>query len=259
MRFELTLTVDRGQGTLLPCNYMYELCSVIYKILNEGDPVFTAWLHDKGFTNEKKAFKLFTFSNLLIPRFKIEGDRLDIWCDDIRLIVSFYPIEAIDAFVIGLFKDRRIELGDRTSKVTFDVGAVKRLPEPEFKETMRFRTLSPIFIDEKTEEGRPTRHLSPSDPQFPFLLNYNLLEKYRAFYQKEPSPEWQPLEVRVIGEPKMKVITIKNNTPQETKLRAYNCQLEISGEIELLKLLYASGAGRQNSLGFGFVCVPPPD
>lgn len=255
MRFELTLTVDREYGTQLPCNYMYELCSVIYKILNEGDPEFTAWLHDKGFTNEKKAFKLFTFSNLLIPCFKIEEDRLNILCDEIRLLVSFYPIEAIDAFVIGLFKDRRIELGDWKSKVVFHVGAVKRLPEPEFKETMRFRTLSPVFMDEKTEEGRPTRHLSPTDPQFAFLLNYNLLEKYRAFYKKEPSAEWRPLEVKVIGEPKMKVITIKNNTPQQTKLRAYNCQLEISGEIELLKLLYTSGAGRQNSMGFGMLGV----
>ena len=60
MRLKLVLKIV--EGTVLPCNYMYELSSCLYKVLNEGNPVFTAWLHDKGYCKEKKAFKLFTFS-----------------------------------------------------------------------------------------------------------------------------------------------------------------------------------------------------
>ena len=65
MRLKLVLKIV--EGTVLPCNYMYELSSCLYKVLNEGNPVFTAWLHDKGYCKEKKAFKLFTFSNFYFP------------------------------------------------------------------------------------------------------------------------------------------------------------------------------------------------
>ena len=99
MRLKLVLKIV--EGTVLPCNYMYELSSCLYKVLNEGNPVFTAWLHDKGYCKEKKAFKLFTFSNFYFPCFRIEGDRIFVLADTAQLIVSFYPIEAIDAFVIG--------------------------------------------------------------------------------------------------------------------------------------------------------------
>ena len=99
MRLKLVLKIV--EGTVLPCNYMYELSSCLYKVLNEGNPVFTAWLHDKGYCKEKKAFKLFTFSNFYFPCFRIEGDRIFVLADTAQLIVSFYPIEAIDAFVMG--------------------------------------------------------------------------------------------------------------------------------------------------------------
>ena len=55
MRLKLVLKIV--EGTVLPCNYMYELSSCLYKVLNEGNPVFTAWLHDKGYCKEKKAVR----------------------------------------------------------------------------------------------------------------------------------------------------------------------------------------------------------
>ena len=38
MRLKLVLKIV--EGTVLPCNYMYELSSCLYKVLNEGNPVF---------------------------------------------------------------------------------------------------------------------------------------------------------------------------------------------------------------------------
>lgn len=118
MRLKLVLKIV--EGTVLPCNYMYELSSCLYKVLNEGNPVFTAWLHDKGYCKEKKAFKLFTFSNFYFPCFRIEGDRIFVLADTAQLIVSFYPIEAIDAFVME-YPKKKIKtiyyngIGNRTS------------------------------------------------------------------------------------------------------------------------------------------------
>lgn len=59
MRLKLVLKIV--EGTVLPCNYMYELSSCLYKVLNEGNPVFTAWLHDKGYCKEKKYLNYLPF------------------------------------------------------------------------------------------------------------------------------------------------------------------------------------------------------
>lgn len=254
MRVKLILKLI-GEDYVLPCNYMYELSSCLYKVLNEGDAGFTSWLHDEGYCKERKAFKLFTFSNLYIPRWKRDEDRLYILSDTVELVVSFYPIEAIDVFVMGLFKDRRIRIGDRKSQVAFEVASIERLPEPIFSRTMRFRTLSPLFIEEQFPDTDRTLHLSPEAPQFAGLLHLNLLEKYRAFYAKEPDASWPATQVQVLSVPKAKTITIKTGTPQQTRMKSYLFDFELRGEPELLRLGYDGGFGRLNAQGFGCVEV----
>lgn len=251
----LKLVFKLLKGSTLPCNYMYELSSCLYKILNEGDSQFAVWLHEQGYCKERKAFKLFTFSNLYVPRFRIEGDRLQILTDTVQLIVSFYPLEAIDAFVVGLFRNRRLRLGDYKSQVELEVATVERLPEPEFLPRMSFKTLSPIFIEEQFSDSSRTIHLPPTDPKFTELLHLNLLEKYRAFFGKEPDPAWPVTRLRVLSVPKAKTITLKVGTSAETKIKGYLFQFELEGEPELLRLGYYGGFGRLNSQGFGIVNV----
>lgn len=253
MRLNLVLKLIEGKE--LPCNYMYELSSSLYKILNEGNPEFTSWLHESGFCKGKKAFKLFTFSNFYISQFRIEGDRLKMLADTVRLVVSFYPIEAIDAFVIGLFRDRRVEIGDRKSKVMFEVSTIERMPEPEFTSRMAFKTLSPMFIEEQFPDTRRTVHLQPDDPKFAELLHLNLLEKYRAFYGQEPDASWPVTRLHLLSVPKAKTITLKAGTPQETRMKGYLFRFELEGQPELLRLGYDGGFGRLNSQGFGCVEV----
>lgn len=253
MRLKLNLKLLKGN--VLPCNYMYELSSCLYKILNEGNPEFTAWLHDKGYCKGKKTFKLFTFSNLYISRFAIKGDRLHILTDNMFLIVSFYPIEAIDAFVIGLFKNRQIEIGDRKSRILLEVEAIERLSRPNIVSKMVFKTISPMFIEEQFQDNPQTIHLGPKDPRFAELLHLNLLEKYRAFYGKEPESSLPVMHLSLLSVPKAKTITLKAGTPQETKIKGYMFRFGLEGQPELLRLGYDGGFGRLNSQGFGCVEV----
>lgn len=251
MRFELNLKLKHGRE--LPCNYLYELSSLIYNILQAGDAEFTDWLHNKGFCKEKKAFKLFTFSNLFIPHFEIIGDRIRILSDNVRLIISFYPIETIDVFIIGLFKNRTFTLGDQKSRVDFEILSIKKLPEPKFTSILHFKSISPLFIEEQFSDSHKTNHLSPENPKFAELLHSNLLEKYRAFYGIEPDPSWCLTQIRLLSVPKAKTITIKSGTPQETKIKGYMCCFELNGIPELLRIGYYGGFGRLNSQGFGCV------
>lgn len=254
MRLKLILKLV-GRECVLPCSYAYELSSCLYKILNEGNSEFTQWLHDVGYCKEKKSFKLFTFSNFYFSRYQIEGDRLHILSDTAQLIISFWPIEAIDTFVMGLFKERRLEIGDRKSKAVFEVSTVERMPEPYFNSSMIFKTLSPVFIEEQFPDTRRTIHLSPNDPKFVELLHLNLLDKYRAFYGQEPDPFWPVTRLRVLSAPKAKTIALKTGTPQETRMKGYLFQFELQGQPELLRLGYSGGFGRLNSQGFGCVEV----
>lgn len=255
MRFQLTLHLRDRNRTILPCSYVYELSSTLYKILNKGDVNFTSWLHDHGYCKNKKSFKLFTFSNLYVPSFRIEGTRFHILSDVVKLKVSFFPIEAIEVFVIGLFKNREFILGDRFSQVPFEVVNIERLPEPEFVPRMAFKTLSPMFIEEQFPDKRRTVHLQPDDPKFAELLHLNLLEKYRAFYGQEPDASWPATHLHLLSSPKAKTISLKTGTPQETRMKGYMFQFELDGQPELLRLGYDGGFGRLNSQGFGCVEV----
>lgn len=254
MRFELTLDIiKRERRNILPLNYQYELSSWIYKVLNEGDPIFSTWLHTQGYKTKDKPFKLFTFTNLRIESFRIDNDRLIINSDKAFLIISFLPNEAITPFIIGLFKDRHFILGDRQSQVAFDVTEVKSIPPITFSEEMTFKTISPLFVDEVELDTGRNNHLSPESVHYSTLIHHNLLEKYRAFYKREPDATWPETKIEIIGASKSKKITIKAGTSQATELKAYQYKFKIKGSKELIEIGYYGGFGRENSQGFGCV------
>ena len=253
MRFRLTLRLN-GRANVLPLNYQYELSSWIYAVLNKGDRRLAAWLHEHGYRSRDKEFKLFTFSHLRVPSFRVEGDRMLVQSGRVELLVSFYPVEVAEPFISGLFKGCSFFLGDKKSGVDFLVESVERCPEVEFTRHMAFRTLSPLFMDERKKRmGAPTRHLSPEEPSFGHSLHTNLLAKYQAIHGQLPPDDWEPTRFRLLGPPRSKVIAIKQSTAAATRLRAYFCRFELSGEPELLALAYHVGLGRLNSQGFGCI------
>ncbi|MFP4622196.1 MAG: CRISPR-associated endoribonuclease Cas6 [Bacteroidales bacterium] len=264
MRFRLTLeNTDKG---LLPLNYQYELSAWIYKTLNYGNREFADWLHREGYTNDYKQFKLFTFSNLLVPEYHIEGDRMKIESRECELIVSFYPINSLEYFVSGLFSNQAFSIGDKRSKAPFAVKTVEKLPEPEFRTEMEFKALSPILVSyKKSENQKYARYMQPGDEEYGDLLIKNLAAKYRAFYSGEPVASTEdglddtdPVDTgnmdytfKPLSKPKSRLITIKKGSRQESKLRGYLYRFRLKAPVELIRLGYYAGFGEKNSLGFG--------
>ena len=114
MRFKLFLSIDkRPFGNRLPFNYPYELSAVIYKILANADHAFAEWLHDNGFEADKKVFKLFSFSRLQIPQYRVEGNLLNILSDSAEWYLSFLPERSTQEFFLGVFREQQFELGNR--------------------------------------------------------------------------------------------------------------------------------------------------
>ena len=217
MRFKLSLELTNKKQNLLPLNYQYELSAWIYKVLHYGSPDFSRWLHDHGFLNDRKQFRLFTFSNLAIPERKVMGDRL--------------------------------------SQVPFRVVAVEAMPEPEFRVTMTFTAISPLLISFKKPEDRYARYLSPPDPEYSTLFFRNLKEKQIAFTGKPCDFDEKAGNFKQLSEPRKKGILIKADTPMQSKLIGYQYDFKLTAPVELIRLCYYTGFGENNSFGFGCVEV----
>ena len=250
MRFKIKIEIH-GQSMTLPINYQYEFSSWIYKLIREGNPDFAEWLHANGYTNEKKQFKLFTFSNLSGFRYKVDGDRIKFLSNSADLVISFYPIELIETFVLGLFKSQEFSIGDKYSKIEFVVKTVERLPEPVVTDQMSFKLISPIHITQKNPfNENKVDHLNPMHKDFEKLFISNLIEKYNA-YNEARDFDISSFSLKILSEPIQRLIKIKADKPGETKLTGYLFDFELHSTIELNKIGYYAGFGKSNSLGFG--------
>jgi len=256
MRFELTISLINLRRNVLPLNYQYELSSWIYSVLHSGNPEFAAWLHDHGYTDNRKQFRMFTFSNLDIPQRRIQGDRLEIMSREISMVVSMLPDEMIRHFITGLFQDQSFTLGDRLTQVPLKVISVEGIAGPLFSESMSFTSLSPLLISFKYPDDRYARYLAPDHPQYPALFFRNLKEKMQAYSGVDIPFDEKDGVLQILTEPRKKGILIKAGTPMESKIIGYQYDFRLTAPQELLRFGYYTGFGEKNSMGFGCVDLP---
>lgn len=261
MRLKLILkTTDRNP--VIPINYQYPVASAIYKILNNAEPEFTKLLHNKGYSSEhNRRFKFFTFSKLFFPvPAKVKNNTLLLSSNEsiYFLISSFNEEDFIKNFVIGLFESQEFPIGlKNVCHTNFKVVYVETLPEPKLKGTLKCKCISPICVSLRDNQLQPT-YLRALDPRVPEAIKNNLIWKYRTLFDNEEIQDEFNFKIdedyvmKTGGENKVsKLITIKENQPDETKVRGFVTPFTISGSIPLLQIAYRCGIGEKNSMGFG--------
>ena len=254
--------IDPGKR-VLPVNYQYPLSAWIYKTISHGNHEFARFLHERGFDAGNRSYKLFTFSwfKFVERGFRIEGDRLMLLNDNFSFDISFLAPAAMQHFVAGLFSEQSFTLGDKQSQVPLRVKSIEAMPLPGFAAVMRYRATSPILVSTLTADARHATYLSPEDPQFGKLMTDNLQHKFFAAvnaglidskleFDDESTPGF-----RLLSEPRSKVMLIKANSPQQTRIRAYLFDFELRIHPVLQQIGYLSGFGEKNSLGLGGVEV----
>jgi len=252
MRFKISINFDfNAFGNKLPANYQYELSAWIYHTLAKGDKEYTEWLHQNGYTNDKKQFRMFTFSHLQIPKLRMEGDRMVLQSEQACFYISFLPERTTEEFIRGVFSSQFFDLGDRISKVHCSIQSLAVVALPDFKETMIFQTISPMVISGRLDNGHVT-YLSPEEPNAAQLLSETLRAKYLAYYGK-PFEEDFESGFKLLTPVKRKKITIKAGTLQQTYIVGYMVRFSLRLPIELMKLVYETGVGEKGSMGFGMV------
>ena len=171
MRFRLTLHTK--QYSLIPFNYQYPLSAAIYKIIQSADAQFAEFLHNTGYGQRHKNFKLFTFSDIKTPFVK-NGDRMRLQTGEGELIVCFYIPQAAENFIKGLFLDQKLEIADQKSKTTFIISQVESLPvtyNPAVEKQV-LQPLSPLILGKKNSRGHYD-YRSPEDEDFKDCLLHN--------------------------------------------------------------------------------------
>lgn len=255
MRFRLNLQTN--QGSVLPFNYQYPLSSAIYKIIQRADAGFAAFLHNTGYGEGHKSFKLFTFSDILTP-FVRRGDRMQLTTGEAELTICFYLPMAAENFIRGLFMHQRLEVADRMSKVVFTVVGVESLPSAiPTTGSVVLQPLSPIVVGRKNDRGHYD-YRSPEDDNFCECLYYNWMEKCAAVGLPVAVGDDEPdVSIDVLfynHPPQQRLITIKGGTEAETKIRGYTkFRLAVSAPVEMVEVALGAGLGLNNAMGMGCV------
>ena len=264
MQFRISLRCQEPEP-VLPVNYQYELSSWIYKVIQNADADYAAFLHQQGHLAGRKSFKLFCFSQLQVPKYEIEGDRLRIKSPVLSFVIGFYLDRTAEEFVRGLFSEQQFRLGDRQTQARLQVQAVEVLPDrlPAGQQVIRVRFLSPLVVARKQEGGHDD-YLAPGEPDFAPLFWLNVLEKYRAA-TGQAAPSWWDASrfgLQVTGRPpRSKLITIKSGTAAQTRVKGWLLDVELDAPRELVEVGLLAGFGRMNAEGFGcgVVVTPGPE
>ncbi|MFQ3599308.1 MAG: CRISPR-associated endoribonuclease Cas6 [Chloroherpetonaceae bacterium] len=256
MRLKLTLLQER-KTEILPLNSNYYISSAIYRTLERSSPEFSALMHNYGYSNpeERRKFKLFTFSNLDVPDRRIDGSSLISFSKTISFTLSSPMDDFLQHLVTGLFSDGYFFI----ESARFRKGEILSLPDPEFSETIEFSMLSPLVVSVMRPD-RSKEYLKYNDERLAPVVLQNLLAKYEAIYRRTFEGTTESFRIqfseRYIEQKRGKIeklITIQEGREGETKVKAILCPFTITAPIELIKIGYDCGFGEKNSQGFGMV------
>lgn len=221
-------------------HYNHLVQAAIYSSIS---PSLSYFLHEKGFTYGKRAFKMFTFSRLF-GKYRREGDNL-IFEEDITLHLSS-PIERfIKEIANTIIKRGFLKIGSSE----LSVAELKFPEEPKIGREMKIKTLSPITVYSTlfTQNGKKkTYYYSPYEGEFSVLINKNLMKKFYTLNKREikSSVDVSPLKVREC------VVMYK-----DTVVKGWYGVFSIKGPISLIRLAYETGLGSKNPEGFGMLEV----
>lgn len=231
-----------GRSIVLPINYNHILQGAVYRSLNTE---LAEFLHETGYTDGKRSFKLFSFS-LLHGSYHMDRIKKTItFNNEIKLTISSPLKDFCHSMANILLTKGSMKLGmQRTEIEKINVRQLK----VEGDKVM-IQTISPVVLYSTLSrpDGRKyTVYFQPGEADFERLFSQNLHKKYRAF-GGENEPE-ENIRIKPLGLQKMKIIMYK-----DTVIKAYTGKLLLTGPQKLLQLAVDGGIGSKNSQGFGCV------
>ena len=259
MRIKITCDIGGGIcpdkiGTKisLPINYNHFLTGVIYQSLKGSDPEYADFLHQDGYESENRRFKLFTFSQLMAERRRIEGDMIQ-FRSPVTWFVSSPQQPFLENFAAALVQTGTLQI----ERHRLQIRDVEVLPQPRFRPKMTFRCLSPITMSTTRQRDNQsvTHFCLPDDPQFSELVRQNLIRKYEAIYQEPPQDSSFAMifDKGYIAKKKGQVTRLVDY--KGVKIRGVVSPFHVIGAPQLICVGYECGFGDKNGAGFGMAAA----
>lgn len=241
MQIELTLKGKNTTGLSIPIHYTTMIQGFIYHNIQRQ---LAEFLHNQGFTYEKRIFKLFTFSKLQ-GTYILDKQRGRIQFDEPPRLLITTVFEALSSGLInGFLLGEKYQLGNQP----VDVLDVKVCETPAPEGACVVITKSPIAVYstlDRPDGSTFTYFFKPGDTDYNTLITNNLKKKYQAFYGV---PIEGAVSVKPLNRMVMRKVFYKNISTE-----AYEGRLLLSGTPELLHMGLAAGLGSRNSQGLGCI------
>ncbi|MFO7172165.1 MAG: CRISPR-associated endoribonuclease Cas6 [Bacillota bacterium] len=237
------LVLEGPAGVLhVPVHYNEVIQGLIYRYL---DPDLAGHIHDGGYPEGPRRFKLFTFSRLL-GRWERAGDRLR-FRGPVSLVVAS-PVPGFVASLVSRFLSvGTLQVADQPTRLL----AVETEAVPQPSGPVRVKLLSPltVYTTLQTNQGRYTYYFSPFEEGFAAQVLRNLERKLHALTGNS-----QPLggafrPVRV-SDRNLHIVRYKG-----TVIKGWTGIYELDVPPEAFRLAYLAGLGSKNSQGFGCIAL----
>lgn len=245
MKIKETITfMPEEEKLILPIEYNYIVQAMIYEVLNEEVATF---LHEEGFENGKRIFKMFTFSRLTGEYSLDRENGKIIFSGPVKLTISSPFSDFSNSIGNGFLLCHKVRLGNNHLEVKGIEVEKENIQEDEIK----VETLSPIVTYSTLfrKDGKKfTYYFNPHEKEFSQIIDNNLKNKYKAFYIKN-APEDEVI-IKPIGYSKMSVVKYKGFI-----IKGYTGKFSMTGPIPLLQMGLDTGIGSKNSQGFGCIKI----
>jgi len=183
---------------------------------------------------------------------------MQVWARKGWLTVSFHLPEQTEKFVMGLFRQQSVFIGDKISGIEMQVESIEalktNLPEGE---VVKIKTLTPVVLGLDIEGKQNEQYVLPIHSDYKRVFLHNLIEKYAAIGKKEIKLD--DLDFKVLrlhknkkGNTKTAKQDIKAFTKEKTEVKGYFYDFELTAPREIIEIGLNAGFGSMNSLGFGF-------
>jgi len=234
----------------LPTGFNEYLQAFIYEHL---DNIESYWLHDEGFSYEKRKFRLFTFSSIL-ERGKYNKNENRFTFPN---TVSFYISSPVSWILEQLAKNilQRSFAVIGSNRLTTSCISVFNSDHIDTNSII-VRALTPVEVHStfKLDNGRKkTHYYTPYEKEFGELVNSNIRKKWEALNGEEcrHSITIRPL----FNGNKNERIVYYGTGKKKTVIKGWKGRFRLDGEPEILRFALDAGLGSRNSQGFGMVEV----
>jgi CRISPR-associated endoribonuclease Cas6 len=240
---QIKISFESKTDIILPIHYNHILQAFIY---NNIDEKLASFLHNKGFVNNGRSFKLFTFSRIL-NRGKRVNDNFNFG-NKINIIVSS-PIEDFCSSIANYMLQREdLHMGKNNVKVN----EIQILNYDLDSEEIVVEALSPIVVYStffRPDKSKYTCYFTPLESDFSRIVSENLIRKYNALNNTN-LPLDSSIKIIPNGPYKQNITYYK-----DILIKGVSGKFIIRGNKELLQLGVDAGLGSKNSQGFGCVRV----